>query len=38
VGAASSSIQFREHEGRDDDVLAGPRRSFHGPAYPPFGP
>ena len=35
--AASSSIQLREHEGRDSDVLARPRRSLHGAAHPPFG-
>ena len=37
LGATGSSIQLREYEGRDNDVVAGPRCSLHGAAHPPFG-
>ena len=37
LGAAGSSIQLREHERRDNDLVAGPRGSLHGAAHPPLG-
>jgi hypothetical protein len=37
LGTTRSSVELGEHKGRDDDVLAGPRRSLHGLAHTPFG-